>query len=295
MNITWIGSPNFDTNRKPIDRIVIHWIVGNLASADAQFQKSSPGTSAHYGIENNSVHQYVKDENVAYHAGVYTMNQRSIGIEHSASPDRPATETTYKTSSQLIADICRRYSIPCDREHIIKHSEVKNTACPGTIDIDKLITMAREILAPGGTTTDLQRCERDRDHLRDEMKKFEGYFNSIADTLQVERNFDVVKGEISKLVGYEDKVIEKDKQIEDAKNGIEALNKSIKDLTDANDELVLKGNELEDKVKKQAQETEAQAGKIELLTRELAQVQKLCQIPNLKGFKKSLVDFILSL
>lgn len=140
----WIGSPNFDTSRKPIDRVVIHWFgAGNQAGADAQFQKPN-GTSAHYSVEDSSIHQYVKEEHTAYHAGVYAMNQRSIGIEHSATPDRPATEATYQTAGKLLGEICRRYNIPFDRSHIIKHSEVpKATQCCGTIDIDKLITIAQ--------------------------------------------------------------------------------------------------------------------------------------------------------
>lgn len=161
MNITWIGSPNYDTNRKTIDRIIIHWIVGNLAAADTQFQKASPGTSAHYGIENSEVHQYVKEENVAYHAGVYTMNQRSIGIEHSADPNRPASDETYETSGELIAQISKRHNIPLDREHIIGHKEVKATQCPGTMDIDRLITIAKRKLEP--QTDALQVCINDRD------------------------------------------------------------------------------------------------------------------------------------
>lgn len=146
--MTWIGSPNFDTNRKPITKIVIHWIVGNLAAADAQFQKPVPGTSAHYAVEDNNIHQYVKEEDVAYHAGVYSVNQESIGIEHSAAPDRPASEATYQTSGKLIGEIAKRHNIPLDRQHILKHSEIKATQCPGTIDIDKLIQIAKASTLP---------------------------------------------------------------------------------------------------------------------------------------------------
>lgn len=143
MTIKWVGSPNFDTNRKPIDRLVIHWMSGTLAGTDAQFQKKTPSTSAHYGIEDRNIHQYVKEENVAYQAGNYAINQRSIGIEHSAAPNRPASEETYQTSAELVADICKRYSIPLDRTHILKHSEIKATQCPGTIDLDKIIQLAK--------------------------------------------------------------------------------------------------------------------------------------------------------
>lgn len=148
MNIKWIGSPNFDKNRKPIDRIVLHWFGDSstsstvIAGVDAQFQKTG-GTSAHYAVEKDVIHQYVKEEHVAYHAGVYTMNQRSIGIEHSGGPNRQITESTYKSSAALVKDIAERYKIPLDRNHIIAHRDVKSTACPGTLDIDKIIYMAK--------------------------------------------------------------------------------------------------------------------------------------------------------
>ena len=145
MEIKWIGSPNFDKNRVKIDRVVIHWFgAGNQAGADAQFQKATPGTSAHYSVENDSVHQYVKEENVAYHAGNYAMNQRSIGIEHSAEPNRPASDKTYEIAGRLLGEICKRHDIPLDRTHIIKHAEVKATQCPGTMDLERLISIAKQ-------------------------------------------------------------------------------------------------------------------------------------------------------
>ena len=139
-------SPNQDGNRVKIDRIVIHWIAGTLAAADAVFAQPG-GTSAHYGIEDDKIHQYIQENRVAYHAGNYTMNQRSVGIEHSAFFDRPASDKTYQNSGRLIAEIAKRHGIPLDRAHIIKHSEVIPTQCPGTVDIDKLIAIAKQ----GGT------------------------------------------------------------------------------------------------------------------------------------------------
>lgn len=143
MKIDWIGSPNYDSNRKPITTIVIHWFgIGKLKGADATFQKAG-GTSAHYAIEDITVHQYVKESDVAYHAGNYAMNQKSIGIEHSAEPNRPASDATYNSSAELVATICKKYNIPLDRTHIIKHSEVKATQCPGTMDLDRIISLAK--------------------------------------------------------------------------------------------------------------------------------------------------------
>lgn len=146
MNIVWKGSPNFNDSsyRKPIDKIIIHWFgIGTLDSANARFQNDASDVSAHYGISDDVIYQWVKDENVAWHAGVWEVNQESIGIEHDATTIKNATEETYKTAGQLVKEICARHNIPIDRQHILKHSEVKPTQCPGTLDIDKIISYAK--------------------------------------------------------------------------------------------------------------------------------------------------------
>lgn len=175
MDVTKISIPttNYDTSRKPIKQIVIHWIVGNMAAADATFKKQGGQTSAHYAVEDNTIHQYVDENHTAYAVGNYARNQETISIEHSAAPDRPATDATYQTSGKLIADICKRRGIPLDRAHIIGHKEIVATQCPGTMNIDKLITIAK------GQSTDIQgeldriRLERDRNWnlYQDALKK----------------------------------------------------------------------------------------------------------------------------
>lgn len=154
----WIGSPNFWKGRRGtrIDRVVIHWMDGNLGGTDIVFQDKNRQTSAHYGIEDDTIHQYVKESDTAWHSGVGSMNLRSIGIEHSAAPGFPASERTIKTSSQLLADICLRQKVPCDRTHVLKHSEVYATECPGTIPIDEIIEGANVILKGGDMTTQEQ-------------------------------------------------------------------------------------------------------------------------------------------
>lgn len=150
MKTTWIGSPNFSQGRgHSVDCIVVHWIVGDLAAADAVFKNQGSQASAHYGVEDGTVHQYVAEEDTAWHAGTMAMNVRSIGIEHSAAPNRPASARTIETSAKLVAAICKRHSIPCDRTHIIKHSEVVATQCPGTIPIDDIVKLAKAIMKGG--------------------------------------------------------------------------------------------------------------------------------------------------
>jgi N-acetylmuramoyl-L-alanine amidase CwlA len=152
MNVKWIGSPNYTEGREGngVDHIVIHWMDGDLASADSVFQNTNRQTSAHYGIEDGTVHQYVKESDTAWHAGNFAMNLRSIGIEHSAQPGRDASAATCETSAQLVAQIAKTYGVPLDRQHVIKHSEVPySTECCGTIPIDAILARAKQLIGSG--------------------------------------------------------------------------------------------------------------------------------------------------
>lgn len=147
---------NSDNNRTKIDRIVIHH---NATTSDSVaratwYVSTGKGTSAHYQVTPDKIWGCVGEESVAYHAGNYSMNQRSIGIEHlnnTGAPTWTIAEATYQNSAKLIADIATRYNIPIDRQHIIKHGEVSSTACPGGIDIDRLVSLAKQYATKGTT------------------------------------------------------------------------------------------------------------------------------------------------
>jgi N-acetylmuramoyl-L-alanine amidase len=145
MNIIQKNSPNFTNGRenKGIQEFIIHWMAGTLASTDATFQNRARNTSAHYGIEDDKIHQYVSLDNTAYHAGNWGVNQTSIGIEHSAQPGRNASDATYESSAQLIAPIIKAGRVGRSYR---KHSAIVATACPGTIDLDRIARRVNEIL-----------------------------------------------------------------------------------------------------------------------------------------------------
>ncbi|MFF0472933.1 N-acetylmuramoyl-L-alanine amidase [Streptomyces sp. NPDC004284] len=114
----------------PIDRVVIHVVQGSYASALKVFKDPSHGAAAHYVVRKDGhVAQMIRELDVAFHAGNRDMNERSIGIEHEGFVDRPQDFTTamYGGSARLTADICARYGIPVDREHVIGHVEVPGT------------------------------------------------------------------------------------------------------------------------------------------------------------------------
>lgn len=141
------ASNTYDSSRVKIDTIVCHTTVGTKEGTIAWFRNSQRGShsSAHYiiGYNDGSIVNMVSEANTAYHAGNYPVNQRSIGIEFvdNGEPDQPRPDILYQTGSKLIADICNHYQIPLDRSHVVLHREVsqKPTACPGTLDVDRLI------------------------------------------------------------------------------------------------------------------------------------------------------------
>ncbi|MEU2079098.1 N-acetylmuramoyl-L-alanine amidase [Streptomyces sp. NPDC013489] len=133
-----------------IDRVVIHVVQGSYATALKVFKDPGHGAAAHYVVRKDGhVAQMIRELDVAFHAGNRDMNERSIGIEHEGFVDRPQdfTAAMYAGSARLTADICARYGIPVDREHIIGHVEVEGTdhTDPGPHwDWDRYLTLVRE-------------------------------------------------------------------------------------------------------------------------------------------------------
>lgn len=113
-----------------VDRVVIHVVQGSYASAVKVFKNPGHAAATHYVVRKDGhVAQMVRELDVAFHAGDRDMNERSIGIEHEGFVDRPQdfTAAMYASSARLTADVCARYGIPVDREHIIGHVEVPGT------------------------------------------------------------------------------------------------------------------------------------------------------------------------
>lgn len=132
--------------RVSVDFIAIHWINGTLDSCIKTFTDGERQASAHYGVEDARVVQFVRDENTAWSLGNWEANQRSISIEHSAQPGRPATDATYTTSIALIADLCRKHGLAPGNMTIRPHGAYQATQCPGTMDLDRIITGVQALM-----------------------------------------------------------------------------------------------------------------------------------------------------
>lgn len=138
----------YDNSRAKIDMIILHSMDGYFDGTTQWFLNPTTKTSAHYGVGmKGQVRNFIPENATAYHSGQYSINQRSIGIEHEdlANNKIVRSEELYEASAQLVADIARFYDIPLDRNHIKKHNEIVATACPGTLDVDRIVNRAREI------------------------------------------------------------------------------------------------------------------------------------------------------
>jgi len=160
MQRKWIGcaSANFRKGRRGFEprAIVIHIIVGSLESAGMTFNAPRSAVSAHYGVgKTGDVHQFVEETDTAFHAGTVVRptwrmidprvnpNYYTIGIEHEGLPQDSWPEAQYRASSALVREIASRWHIPLDRDHIIMHREIRaSKTCPGSVDMDRLITAA---------------------------------------------------------------------------------------------------------------------------------------------------------
>ncbi|MEG8274768.1 N-acetylmuramoyl-L-alanine amidase [Streptomyces sp. AHA2] len=121
-------TPSNRPRAHPLDYVVIHVAQTTYAGTLSVFRDPREKVSAHYVVRSSDgrVAQCVRESDIAWHAGNWHYNTRSIGIEHEGWVDRPGyfTDVMYERSARLTAAICARYGIPRDRAHIIGHHEV---------------------------------------------------------------------------------------------------------------------------------------------------------------------------
>jgi hypothetical protein len=127
---------NHDLGGRPddtdIDYIVVHDTEGYWDSALNAVQDPE-GVSWHYTLRpsDGAVAQHVPLKDVAWHAGNWYVNAKSVGLEHQGfltAPDAWYTEAVYRASARLVRHLAAKYDIPLDRQHILGHDNV-----PGAI------------------------------------------------------------------------------------------------------------------------------------------------------------------
>lgn len=86
---------NYTASHRPathvVDRVVIHVTQTDYGKALSILQNPRTKVSAHYVVRSVDGHaaQCVRESDVAWHAGNWDYNTRSVGIEHEGWGDRP--------------------------------------------------------------------------------------------------------------------------------------------------------------------------------------------------------------
>jgi len=138
----WIPAPyeefgdgdygNHDLGDRPasqsIKYIVVHDTEGTWNGVLKMVQDPTY-VSWNYTLRSTDGHiaQHVKAKDVAWHAGNWYVNAKSVGLEHEgflASPDAWYTEEMYRASARLVGYLAKKYAVPLDRQHILGHDNV---------------------------------------------------------------------------------------------------------------------------------------------------------------------------
>ena len=110
----------------PVDFVVIHDTEGGWDASVATLQ-NDPGKSVQYIVGTDGrVGQFIHETDTAWHAGNFSYNQRSVGIEHVGYANKPYTNTQYAASALLVAHLTAKYNVPKDRAHIVGHDQIPN-------------------------------------------------------------------------------------------------------------------------------------------------------------------------
>ena len=129
--VVWLkGEGNYtDAHRAPasIDRIVIHVTEGSFWGSVAWLRNPRAHASSHFVVSRGGrIVQLVHLSDIAWHAGNWGTNVRSVGVEHEGFTYGPDgfTERQYRSSARLTAWIARRALMPINRRTIIGHANV---------------------------------------------------------------------------------------------------------------------------------------------------------------------------
>lgn len=173
MTLLQAHTPNFTIGRaglRPIAVVIHVTTAATAASTLAWFANPASQVSAHYLVDHdgNRIWQFVDERNTAWHAGTYphgreevlkvhpeftwidpkiNTNLQTIGIEHVGLATDVWSGNLYQASARLLADICKRWSIPIDRAHVVGHHEIypPHSGCPGMCDLDILVGLAGQL------------------------------------------------------------------------------------------------------------------------------------------------------
>lgn len=137
---TYLTKVNYNTLKNKVNKyIVIHFTANNGDTALGNckyFYDVNRNASAHYFVDENSIYQCVKDNDVAWHCGANTYkhpdcrNNNSIGIELCTRKTNNYyfKDETVTNAVWLVKELMKKYNIPLS--NVIRHYDVTGKVCP---------------------------------------------------------------------------------------------------------------------------------------------------------------------
>lgn len=147
------ASSNYTRGRtRSVDYIVIHFTATSASAHNnlVYFSRGGAGASAHYFVDKDgTICQSVNESDTAWHAGNWTMNCRSIGIEN-VSAGEDFTEAQINSLAALVQSLMAKYGI--SSSHVIRHYDVTGKRCPAPY-VDRAKWNALHARITGGAVT----------------------------------------------------------------------------------------------------------------------------------------------
>lgn len=147
------GAPRFahwgTPRSRPPSEIVLHYTAGGTFDANVIYltKPNARHVSAHFVIGREGQVALICPLNViAWHAGKWSRNRTSIGIENvHANDDTPYPEAQLEALVQLCAQLCELFGID-PAAGIVGHRDIVPTVCPRALDVAAVqMEVAREM------------------------------------------------------------------------------------------------------------------------------------------------------
>jgi len=149
--------------------VVIHHAASTSFSGVVQMELGAKEVSSTLIIDGPNIASMMDESYRAWSLSSALWDGQSLSVEtinNSGAPGWTISEASYRSLAKVVADWCRRYSIPCNRDRVLGHREVYSrhgasyaTACPGGIDLDRVVRDANALTATitaGTTQTTIQ-------------------------------------------------------------------------------------------------------------------------------------------
>jgi len=131
------------------------------------------------------------------------------------------------------------------------------------------------------------------DQLRTDRDRNWTWFTAVCEALGVGANVEVAVAEAKKLVGLDDALVHKDKELQEANTQITDLQGKYDELNDKYIKVVTEGSLLTEKVVKQEKKIHDFGNEMAYLEDALETLKAQATAPITKGWRKIIIDFIL--